>query len=174
MEFNQLQKTELFNKYILPEKDFIYRVCLKYSKTRYECQEYYSETMFRVFNFIETYNPQLHIRPWLYTITRRIIGNLRIEQCKHNIINIIDIEQLSVIRAESNSSNCIDIDNYQQFYSDNIINALNTLNPVSRNAILLQQSGYSLSEIADKLYCLKLTGTLSINTVKYHLRTGKL
>jgi len=175
MKSIEFPKNELFNKYILPEKDFICRLCRKYSKSEYEYQEYHSEVMFRIFSGIETYNPELHIRPWLYTIIQRIIAKSWSEQNKLLKTDFVDVENLSFDPIESEtSSNFMGIDNYQQFYSDDILQALNMINPISRNAILLQQSGYKLKEIADKLYATSLIKNNSTASVKYHLRIGKM
>lgn len=164
---------ELFNRYVLPEMKFIYRLCFKYSKTKYECKVFFSEVIFYVFKGISTYNPQLHIRPWLYTITQRCIKKLLAKKDK---IQVVYIEELKAdpVNEETISSNCMGIDNYQQFYSDDILHALNMINAISRKAILLQQAGYSLREIADELYDSKLIKSPSIKSVKYRLGQGKM
>jgi DNA-directed RNA polymerase specialized sigma24 family protein len=170
------EKIELFNKYILPETRFIYRLCFKYSKSKNECHEYYSEVMFRIFIGIETYNSQFRIRPWLYVITRRTINELCLKRVKLNeVIDVVDITELSnyPMEIEEACSNYFGVDNYQKYYSDDILQALNLINSTSRNAILLQQSGYKLKEIADELYNTKQIRKNSIESVKYYLRMGK-
>lgn len=169
------EKTELFNRYILPEKEFIYQLCVKYSKSKDECKELYSEVLINIFNGIETYNSQLHIRPWLYIVVKRFIGNLYLQQAKHSKIDFVDIENMPIPAIDTGyvSSDCIGIDNFHQCYSDDILQALNLVNPVARKAVLLQQAGYKMAEIAEKLYKAKLIKKPSIESVKYHLRVGK-
>ena len=176
MKSIKFSKSELFNKYILPEKDFICRLCRRSSKSEYEYQEHYSEVIFRIFSGIETYNPELHIRPWLYTIIQRIIAKSWSEPNKLSKTDFVGVEKLSIdsIEQETVSFNFMGIDNYQQFYSDDILQALDMINPISRNAILLQQSGYKLKEIADKLYTTSLIKNNSTASVKYYLRIGKM
>lgn len=172
----KLEKSELFNKYILPETKFVYRLCFKYSKTKDECKEYFSEAMFRLVNSADTYNPQLHIRPWLYTITRRLINELQAKKEKLRTSDFINIEALQIHpieEVEVVSSNCMGVNNYQQYYSDDILDALNTINPVSCKAILLQQAGYTLNEIVNELYSSKLIKNPNIDTVKGYLHRGK-
>ncbi|GAB6121392.1 RNA polymerase sigma factor [Dysgonomonas termitidis] len=165
-------KTELFNKYVLPEKDFIYRVCLKHSRSEYECKEFYSEVLFRIFKAIDTYNPLLHIRPWLYTIITRIIGRSR---TKFQRMNFIDIENLQIPSDENEEVYFRDLrtDDYKQFFSDDIVEALGMIKPASRKALLLQQAGYSMDEIAGELYNSRLIKSNSTVSARYYLRVGQ-
>ena len=44
------------------------------------------------------------------------------------------------------------IDNYQELYSDDVLAALKQLKPQYRSALLYQQAGYKLKEIAEIEY----------------------
>jgi len=175
MNYDKSIRTELFNKYILPEKDFIYRVCIKYSRSKEECNEYFSQVMIHIFNGIKSYNTQLNVRPWLYIIIGRYIRRSHLEFTKLQRTEFVNIEELDISSIDNDtvSSNCMGIDNYHEYYSEDILQALNMINPVSRNVILLQQAGYKYKEIADRLYNAKLIRNRSIESIKYHLRIGK-
>ena len=41
------------------------------------------------------------------------------------------------------------MDNYREFYNDDILWALDRLKPIYREALLLQQAGYKLGEIME-------------------------
>lgn len=71
------KREELYLKYVLPEQGFIYRNCYRYSSSKEETQNYYSEVIERVFMYIETYNPQHHIRPWLSVIIQHVIYKIK-------------------------------------------------------------------------------------------------
>ena len=47
------------------------------------------------------------------------------------------------------SGNCLGLDNYRQYYNDDILEALDQLAPIHKEALLLQQAGYKLEEIVE-------------------------
>lgn len=53
------------------------------------------------------------------------------------------------------------MDNYREFYNDDILWALDRLKPIYREALLLQQAGYKLGEIMEITYN---NGTLQTRT----------
>ena len=44
------------------------------------------------------------------------------------------------------------MENYREFYNDAILRALDSLKPIYREALLLQQAGYKLEEIVEISY----------------------
>ena len=165
---------ELFNMYILPEKDFIWRVCRKYARSLNQCQEYYNEALYISFIGVHTYKTDYSIRVWLYVIIRRSINKLSIREAqrpKHE--NFSDIENLSTSLLALDCNTYIGSD-YNQFnYTDDLITALEMIRPASKEAILLQQSGFTIKEISKKLFENGLLKNQNLNTVKFVLFAGK-
>ena len=63
---------------------------------------------------------------------------------------------------------------YNQFnYTDDLITALEMIRPASKEAILLQQSGFTIKEISKKLFENGLLKNQNLNTVKFVLFAGK-
>ncbi|MFC4674042.1 RNA polymerase sigma factor, partial [Dysgonomonas termitidis] len=58
-------------------------------------------------------------------------------------------------------------DDYKQFFSDDIVEALGMIKPASRKALLLQQAGYSMDEIAGELYNSRLIKSNSTVSARY-------
>ena len=63
----------------------------------------------------------------------------------------------------------MDEHNWRQFYNDDIIQALDSLNPIHRDALILQEAGYSLKEIAEIEYKKGRLESRNIDTVKSRL-----
>lgn len=61
------------------------------------------------------------------------------------------------------------IDNYQELYSDDVLAALKQLKPQYRSALLYQQAGYKLKEIAEIEYRNGALESRNIETVKSRL-----
>jgi len=165
---------ELFNMYILPEKDFIWRICRKYARSLNQCQEYYNEALYIAFIGVHTYKTDYSIRIWLYVIIKRSINRWSTKEAqkpKHE--NFSDIENLSTSLLVLNSNTYIGSD-YNQFnYTDDLMTALEMIRPASKEAILLQQSGFTIKEISKKLFEKGLLKNQNLNTVRSVLFVGK-
>lgn len=61
------------------------------------------------------------------------------------------------------------IDNYRELYNDDILNALDQLKPQYRRALLYQQAGYRLKEIAEIEYRNGALESRNIETIKSRL-----
>ena len=75
----------------------------------------------------------------------------------------------AVTSKESVGSNCMGLDNYRQFYNDDILDVLDSMKSIHRDAILLQEAGYSLKEIADIEFKKGTLKSHNIETVKSRL-----
>ena len=65
------------------------------------------------------------------------------------------------------------LDNYKQLYNDDVLDALESLKPIYREALLLQQAGYKLHEIMEISYKNGNLKTKNIETVKSRLFLAK-
>ena len=102
------QRAELLRKYVMPHKNLIYSICIKY-----------------------TYN------------------------------------------QDEPSGNSMGMDNYREFYNDDILWALDRLKPIYREALLLQQAGYKLGEIMEITYNNGTLQTRNVETVKSRIFLAK-
>ena len=75
----------------------------------------------------------------------------------------------SIVDFDEVSSNVMGIDNYQELYSDDVLAALKQLKPQYRSALLYQQAGYKLKEIAEIEYRNGALESRNIETVKSRL-----
>ena len=63
----------------------------------------------------------------------------------------------------------MNLSNYREFYNDDILDALDQLKPSYKRALLLQQAGYKLKEIAEIEYKNGALESRNIETVKSRL-----
>ena len=61
------------------------------------------------------------------------------------------------------------LENYRQFYNEDILEVLDSMKPIHRDAILLQEAGYPLREIADIEYKKGTLPSHNIETIKSRL-----
>ena len=65
------------------------------------------------------------------------------------------------------------IENYRELYNDDILAALDALKPCYSHALLLQEAGYALKEIAEIEYNRGTLKSKNIETVKSRLRIAR-
>ena len=135
-------------------------------------QENYNEVLINFFRRIETYDPSRSIHTWLHIVTKRQVAELERRRNRHNNKNgDHDIEDLYDCTPASSkvSANVMGIDNYRELYSDDILTVLDSMKPIHKDALLLQEAGYSLKEIADIEYNKGTLKSRNIETVKSRL-----
>ena len=141
------RRTELFTKYILPHKRLIYSICIKYTFEDSDIEDNYSEVLVNFFRYIESYNPQRQLKSWIYAVAQRHLNkrnSLMKVSDNVDVVNLPDMEDSGHV-----SCNCLGMDNYRQYYNDDILEALDQLAPIHKEALLLQQAGYKLEEIVE-------------------------
>ncbi len=135
-------------------------------------QENYNEVLINFFRRIETYDPDRSIHTWLHIVTRRHIAELERRRKRHDNKNFDhDIENLIDYTPASTgpSANAMDIDNYRELYNDDILAVLDCMKAIHKDALLLQEAGYSLKEIAEIEYNKGTLKSCNVDTVKSRL-----
>lgn len=171
-EFENSKRTELFNRYIRSELPFIYRVCKRFSSSMEEAKEYFSEATGNIFQYINTYSPQLHVRPWLYVIIKHLIAARKKEDTNIHLIERYHADML--VHSDFVSERCLEIERYEDYYSEVIVDGLKSMEPARRKAVLMQQGGYKVWEITAKLYSDGHIPANNIEITKRYLREGKM
>lgn len=167
------RRHELYNKYVAPFYNMIYKLCIKYSYQSCNVQENYTEVLANFYRRIETYDPNKSIRTWLHIVTKRqVIALERRRQAlidKDNDDNDIETYSESILDESVVSSNVMCLENYRELYNDDILSVLDELKPIHRDAFLLQQSGYALNEIVEIEYQKGNLKSRNIETIKSRL-----
>jgi RNA polymerase sigma factor (sigma-70 family) len=162
------KRTELFNRYVFPHRNLIYKLCVRYSRPASEVEDSYSEALANFFKYIETYDPSRSIQTWLHTVTKRFVCEMnRRHRALLNRSDDVDVSQMPDLCAEKETG--LDMDSY----SDGVLEALNRLKPIYREALLLQQAGYRLNEIMEISFRNGNLKTRNIETVKRRLFLAK-
>lgn len=174
-ELSVQRRTELFSKYVLPHVNLVYRLCIQYSYVQADIEDNYNEVLINFYKYIESYDPARSIQTWLHIVTKRFIFDLNTRRAQYKKTDDVDVNHLAetIIDEDNVSSNSMDITNYHQFYSDDILEALKQMKPIYREALLLQQAGYKLGEIMEISYRNGNLKTKNIETVKSRLFLAK-
>ena len=179
------RRNELFQQYVMPFQNMIYKLVMNYTYDSWNVEENYNEVLINFFRRIETYDTSRPIRTWLHIVTKRMVAELERRRKRHDNKNydrsiesyedcgddeILHPQICSAISANLNiSSNCMGLENYRQFYNDDILEVLDSMKPIHRDAILLQEAGYPLREIADIEYKKGTLPSHNIETIKSRL-----
>ena len=167
------RRHELYNKYVAPFYNMIYKLCIQYSFNPRNVQENYNEVLVNFYRRIETYDPERSIRTWLHIVTKRHILALerkrQAEIDKDNDDNDVEVFGDEVIDDDETSGNVMGIENYRELYNDDILSILDEMKPIHRDALLLQEAGYSLREIAEIEFKKGTLKSKNVETVKSRL-----
>ena len=153
------RRKALFDKYVTPYNRMIYKLCMRYTFNPSDIEDNYIEVLTNMYKYIETYNPERSVQTWLHIVTKR---------CDDNDVETFSSSE-SIVDFDEVSSNVMGIDNYQELYSDDVLAALKQLKPQYRSALLYQQAGYKLKEIAEIEYRNGALESRNIETVKSRL-----
>lgn len=165
-------RQKLFNQYVQPYLNMIYKLCINYTDNPEDVEENYTEVLANFYRNIETYDTSRSICTWLHIVTKRHVFKLNDKRKKYEL-------QKRELACDNQSSDCMDKDpecledlteeNYHSLCSDEVAKALDRLKPIYRNALLLQQAGYSIKEIAEIEHRRGTLDSCNLNTVKSRL-----
>lgn len=167
------RRNALFRKYIEPYKNLIYWLCIQYSDNSENVEENYTLALTNLFRGIETYDPSKPIKPWIHFVTKRFVWNINksryLEQQVQDVSRDVFACCDEICADDEPKWNVMGMDNWREMYSDEILAVLDEMKPIYRDALLLQQAGYSLIEITDIEYEKGTLSSHNIDTVKSRL-----
>lgn len=170
------RRTALFNQYVLPFANMIFKLCRDYSSNKNNVEENYSEVMINFYRRIETYDTSRPIKAWIHTcVKHQVWACERQRQVHNNKSDDNDIENYKdeILDNDHVSGNVLGIDNWREHYNSDIVEVLDELKPRHRDALILQEAGYSLKEIAEIEYAKGSLKTPNIETIKSRLRLAR-
>lgn len=160
----------------MPHKNLIFNICIKYTFNQQDIEDNYIEALTNFFKYMNSYDPARPVKTWIYAVTKRLVADLNSRnRSRTPSADNIDIGGLhsSLPSDDGPSENCMEMDNYREFYNDDILWALDRLKPIYREAFLLQQAGYKIGEIMEITYRNGTLQTKNIETVKSRLFLAK-
>jgi len=168
-------RTELFNRYILPNRNLVYRLCIRYTFLQENIADNYSEALVNFFRYITTYAPQRSLLNWIHIVTKRFVMEQNRRHGRLPVSENVDVFKLasSLSDEDETHGNAMGMDNYRKFYNDDILAALDQLKPIYREALLLQQAGYKLEEIVEISYRNGNMKSRSMDTMKSRIFLAK-
>lgn len=170
------RRNKLFNEYVYPFRNMIYKLCIKYSFNPRNVEENYSDVLLNFYRGIETYAPSRPIRAWLHTCTKHHIWAIESKRLKREQIDDdYDVEVMEEVLLDDDevSGNVMGLENYREHYNDDILSVLDEMKPCHRDVLLLQEAGYALKEIVEIEYKKGTLKTPNIETIKSRLRAAR-
>jgi RNA polymerase sigma factor (sigma-70 family) len=166
---------KLFKKYVEPNFNLIYKLCIKYTFCGSDVEDNFNEVLINFYKYIETYDTSKSIQTWLHIVTKRFINDMNHRNSRFKRNDDIDISQITNFHIGEGQDDELNMQegNYRELYNDDILNALEQLRPIYREALLLQQAGYKLNEIMEIAYKNGSLKTKNIETVKSRLFLAK-
>lgn len=155
-----MNNNELFEKYIMPELDYIKHVCWKYWDKTTEFEDLHSNVLADLLSYIHTYDSSKPIRPWLYTAIRHDMVRFQKRQWA-SLIDYVDLEQYPY-------SHISVVDNHNSY--DDIHAAIESLSPLHYEIISLRMKGYKIAEVATMLYEQGRVAAESVNIIKFRIK----
>lgn len=166
------RKGELFKKYIEPNYGFIRRLCERYTASKHDVDENYNDVLLNFYLYIESYDESKNLLTWLHIVTKRYVFACDLRRRRNdNSIQGVDYNPDRSLSCEMEQG--FESDNFEEMYSDGIVQTLRTMPKIYRQAFLMQHNGMSLKEIARVL---KESGDLksgNINTVKTRIHVAR-
>lgn len=165
------RRQALFKKYIVPNLNMVYKLCIRYSFDKTSIKDNYNECLANFYRYMETYDESKSTQTWIHIIIKRfLINNERDKRRLKYTDDVLSEELENELEADNEPSyKCMTPENYREMYSDDVLWALDQLKPIYREALILQQAGHNLKEIVD--ICNK-NGTLesrNLDTIKSRL-----
>lgn len=137
-------------KYIYPHKGMIFDIAIKYSNHKQFIEDDFSDILTALFRYVESYTPDRCIKSWIYISAVRLILDANDRHAKIALSHHVPIDSIpDNSENHSVSCNCLGMDNYQEHYNDDILEALDSLPPIHKEVLLLQQAGYKIDEIVE-------------------------
>lgn len=166
------RKHKLFYQYVVPYQNMIYKLVIQYSMQKSYIEDNYVECLANYYKYIETYNPSMSIRTWLHIVCKRFVHDLEDRRMKlAQLTDDINIENSTEFMNETNISevDILDCKNWIDIFNDDIIEAINSLKPIYKEAFLLQHAGYKLNEIVEISFRNGNLKSKNIDTIKSRL-----
>ena len=154
----------------------MYSICIKYTYNQEDIEDNYVEALVNFYKYMDSYDPARPVKTWIYAVTKRLVADLNKRNKSRtppdDNVNIKDLS-LELLDECNPSANIMGMSNYKDYYSDEVLWALNQLKPIYREAFLLQQAGYKIGEIMEITYQNGTLQTKNIETVKSRLFLAK-
>lgn len=168
-------RTELFNRYILPNRNLVYRLCIRYTFAQEDIADNYSEVLVNFFRYITTYDPKRCILNWIHIVTKRFVAEQNRRHSRMPVSENVNVASLASALSDEDDThgNAMGMENYREHYNDDILNALDSLKPIYREALLLQQAGYKLEEIVEISHRNGNLRSRSLDTMKSRIFLAK-
>ena len=163
------QRAELLRKYVMPHKNLIYSICIKYTYNQEDIEDNYLEALANFFKYMDSYDPARPVKTWIYAVTKRLVADLnnrnRNRMPPDDNIDISEISS-SLSDEDEPSGNSMGWTTTASSITMTSSGHWTGSNRFTGKPCYLQQAGYKLGEIMEITYNNGTLQTRNVETVK--------
>ena len=103
-----IRRAELLRKYVLPHKNLIYSICIKYTFNQEDVEDNYQEALINFFKYMDSYDPRRPVKTWIYAVTQRLMTDLN-NRNRNRLLpdENVDVGGLKSTRPQAPQKTCI-------------------------------------------------------------------
>lgn len=164
-EREAFEKRVLFDKFITPHFDLIFKLCIDYSSDKSYVDDNYQECLLNFYRHIKTYDPTKKLLTWIHIVAKRFIIDQE-KKRQRKAFDCVDIcDHANTFVDSSTEDEKLTPDNYREYMSDEVLSALDELQPIYRDTLIRKICGYKLPEIMEEDFANGNLKKKSIDTV---------
>lgn len=142
------EKKALFDKYIVPNFDFIKSLTRHYTDRYQDVDENYNYCLAQLYNYIGTYNPKQKLSTWIHICVKRAVFNQNKSRSEY-ASRWSEVDSIKENAYQYNSEILVDepIGDLTDNISDSFFEILSETPPKRLSPFLLYVQGYRIREI---------------------------
>ena len=74
------RRAQLLQKYVMPHKNLVYSICIKYTYNQEDIEDNYVEALVNFYKYMDSYDPARPVKTWIYAVTKRLVSGRFIGQ----------------------------------------------------------------------------------------------
>ena len=101
------RRAQLLQKYVMPHKNLVYSICIKYTYNQEDIEDNYVEALVNFYKYMDSYDPARPVKTWIYAVTKRLVADLnKRNKTRTPPDDSVDVKELrSTLLDECNPSN---------------------------------------------------------------------
>lgn len=185
---------KLFKELVEPNFKFVDYLCAKYvlNKTKETFNEFRFLCLTHLYRNIESFDPSKYtkenkekaLQNWIHIVLKRFIHNYeeRLWREDNNRGDNVDVDELLCVDEDNQSfedteniRSVVTLDNYKELFSDEMLEAYESLNQLQKDAFILQHHGMSIAEIRERAVRLgQMSPNSGCDAVKKSMQRGRV
>ena len=166
-------RTALFNELVVPNLNLIYKLCQNHADNKSDVRDLYQENLVNLFEFIDTYKPNLRLTAWIITIVVRKIREIQKKKYKLPLDLKDNIYDWAIF-SEKDVSVPLEYEDIVDYIDDEMLEAMQSISTKHTKPFVLHHVfKHKLKEIQKVLHDDGDLPSDSVSTVKSRVHLAK-